>query len=96
MISDKTLSFIGSLDFNWFRWREKVGIEKKRTKEAVENATFRNKISIGFENQLCIYEYIYVDIPSNVINKRYDLAILFLTSFIPHKKCGTPQIEEPS
>ena len=45
-----------------------------------------------------VYTSIYVStyIPGNVINKRYDLAILFLTSFIPHKKCGTPQIEEPS
>ena len=31
-----------------------------------------------------------------MVNKRYDLAILLLTSFVLHKKCGTPQIKEPN
>ena len=35
----------------------------------------------------------YIYFPGNVVNKRYDLEILLLTSFIPHKRCGTPQIK---
>ena len=31
--------------------------------------------------------------PGDVVNER---AILLLISFIPHKKCGTPQIKQPN
>ena len=37
---------------------------------------------------------VYIYIPGDVVNKRYDKAILLLISFIPHKKWGTPQIKE--